>query len=143
MKSLATMLFLALLSTSAVAEMEKFGNFEVNYSVITTDSLVPVIAKAYGIERSPRRAMLTVSVTEPTAGGALRHVSAAVDANIVNQFAQVLPVKMRSINEGTATYYLGDFAIAPPDYLRFTLSISGAALGRTLKVDFQKNFLEP
>lgn len=141
MKSLATMLFLALLSASAAAEMEKFGNFEVNYNVITTDSLVPVIAKAYGIERSPRRGMLTVSVTEPSAGGVSRHIGAAVEVSIVNQFAQVMPLKMRSINEGKAIYYLGDFALAPPDYLRFSLSIGGPELGKTLKIDFQKNFL--
>lgn len=71
MKKLAKMLFCALLAVSmpAFAEMEKFGGLEVNYSVITTDTLTPAIAKVYGIERSPRRGMLTVAVVEPKAGG--------------------------------------------------------------------------
>jgi len=145
MKTLSKMLFTTLLivSMSALAGMEKFGNLEVNYNVITTDTLTPAIAKVYGIERSPRRGMLTVAVTEPQASGAPRHVNADIAASAVNLMDQVLMVKMRSIQEGNAVYYIGDFRIAPPDTLRFILKVGGMEAGKAHKIEFQKNFPAP
>lgn len=52
-------------------------------------------------------------------------------------------VKMRSIKEGSAIYYIGDFGFAPPDTLRFTLRISGIGSGKTHKIEFHKNFPAP
>lgn len=142
MKTLSKMLFTALLavSMSALAGVEKLGNLEVNYNVITTDTLTPAIAKVYGIERSPRRGMLTVAVTEPQASGPSRHVETDVAASAVNLIDQVMTVKMRGIREGNAVYYIGDFRIAPPDTLRFTLKVGA---GKTHKIEFQKNFPAP
>lgn len=145
MKTLSKMLFTALLavSMSALAGVEKFGNLEVNYNVITTDTLTPAIAKVYGIERSPRRGMLTVAVTDRETSGVLRHVPVDIAASSVNLMDQVITVKMRSIREGSAIYYIGDFGIAPPDTLRFTLKVSGTEVGKAHKVEFQKNFPAP
>lgn len=142
MKSLATILLFTLLGffVSASAETERIGNLEVNYNVITTDSLIPVIAKAYGIERSPKRGLLTVAVTETSPGAAPRHINALIDATIVNQFAQIMNVRMRPISEGSAIYYLGDFGIAAPDYLRFSLQNGVTETGKPYKIEFQRNF---
>ncbi len=145
MKTLAKMLFCALLAVSmpAFAEMEKFGSLEVNYSVITTDTLTPAIAKAYGIERSARRGMLTVAVVEPGKEGRSRHVSADVAVSATNLMDKVRAVKMRSVEEGSAIYYIGDFGVAPPDTLRFTMKISGVDVGKARTIEFQKNFPAP
>lgn len=56
---------------------------------------------------------------------------------------KVHAIKMRSVEEGSAIYYIGDFGIAPPDTLRFTLKISGVEVGKAHKIEFQKNFPAP
>lgn len=145
MKALAVTLLLGLLACAvpARAEIEKFGNVDVNYNVITTDTLSPAIAKAYGIERSSRRGLLTVAITQPNENGLPRHVSASVAANALNLVEQMLKINLRRIEEGNATYYIGDFALAPPDRLRFTIDITETAAKKAYKIEFQKDFQTP
>ncbi|MBS4098092.1 MAG: DUF4426 domain-containing protein [Sulfuricella sp.] len=131
---------LLMLSVPAYAEIEKFGNVDVNYNVITTDTLSPAMAKAYGIKRSNLRGMLTIALTQPSDGGQLKHVGANVSATVINMVEQLHDIKIRSITEGGATYYIGDFAIAPPDRLRFVINITETDAKKAYKVEFQKDF---
>lgn len=142
MKTLTQMLLfsLALLSVPASAEIEKFGNVDVNYNVITTDTLSPQVAKAYGIKRSKHRLMLTVAVSSPNEKGLPTPIPAKVSANYVNMMAQQRVLRMRSIKEDEALYYIGDFAFSVPDTLRFTLNVTESGAEKPRKIEFQRSF---
>lgn len=142
MKTLTSIFLLCLISISfpARAEMQKFGDVEINYNVVTTDTLAPKVARAYGILRSKNRLLLTVVITRPDEGGLPRPVSADVTAQSVNMIQQQRPIKMRSINEGEAIYYIGDFDFTSPDFMRFTLNIAESGAGGPYKIEFQRNF---
>lgn len=142
MKTLTNMLLFSLLflCAPAYAEIEKFGNVDINYNVITTDTLSPQVAKAYGIKRSKHRLLLTVAVSKPNENGLPMPIRADVTAYSVNMMAQHRTIKMRNINEGGAVYYIGDFGFASPDSLRFTLNVSEPGAEKPHKIEFQRNF---
>ena len=89
---------LALLAVTAEAEIQKFGDLDVNYNVITTDTLAPQVAKAYGIKRSKNRLLLTVAASRLDEKGVPRAVDAEVKAYTVNMIAQHRKINMRPIH---------------------------------------------
>lgn len=142
MKILTRMLLfsLALVAVAAEAEIQKFGDLDVNYNVITTDTLAPQVAKAYGIKRSKNRLLLTVASSRPDEKGVPRAVDADVKAYTVNMIEQHHKINMRRISEGEAIYYVGDFGYATPDFLRFTVNVTEPGSNKPHKIEFQRNF---
>jgi hypothetical protein len=118
-----------LCSVAAVAHAEisqKFGQLEIHYNALTTDELSPEVARAYKIERSKTRGLLTVSVLKQNRMGAASPVPAKITVYATNLSQQLANVQMREIREGTAIYYLGEFRVAPPDTLKFNATVEVA-----------------
>ena len=132
---------LCLCSASAVAHAEiaqKFGPYEVHYNALTTDELLPEVARAYKIERSKTRGMVTMSVLKQNEVGVLAPVPARLTVYVTNLNQQLANVEMREIKEGTAIYYLGEFRVTPPDTLKFTATVEVAGEPRRDLVFNQK-----
>lgn len=142
MKTLTSMLlfYLIFFSLPVHAEIQKIGDVEINYNVVTTDTLSPQVAKAYGISRSKNRLLLTVAVTRMDEMNIPRTIAAEVTAHTVNMIEQQRQIRMRNINEGEANYYIGEFSLASPDFLRFTLNVAEPGAPRPHKIEFQRNF---
>jgi hypothetical protein len=120
---------LCLCSVAAVAHAEisqKFGPLEIHYNALTTDELLPEVARSYKIERSKTRGLLTISVLKRNKMGAASPVPAKITVYVTNLSQQLASVEMREIREGTAIYYLGEFRVAPPDTLKFTATVDVA-----------------
>lgn len=110
--------------TAAHAEIsQKFGPLEIHYNALTTDELLPEVARAYKIERSKTRGLVTMSVLKRNKLGVLTPVPAKITIYATNLNQQLANVTMREITEGTAIYYLGEFRVTPPDTLKFTATI--------------------
>ena len=131
---------LIVLSFPAHAEIQKFGDVDVNYNVVTTDTLAPQVARAYGIQRSKNRLLLTVAVSRMDERNIPRPVSADVTAHTVNMIEQQRQIRMRNINEGEAIYYIGDFSFATPDFLRFTVNVAEPGAAKPYRIEFQRNY---
>ncbi len=117
---------LCLCSIAAVAHAEisqKFGPLEIHYNAITTDELLPEVARSYKIERSKTRGLLTVSVLKQNKMGAASPVPAKITVYATNLTQQLANITMREVKEGTAIYYLGEFRVVPPDTLKFTATV--------------------
>lgn len=112
--------------TAFAEKAEKFGSLEIHYNALTTDELLPEVARAYKIERSKTRGIATISVLKKNKLGALTPVPAKLTVYVTNLQQQLVSVPMREIKEGTAIYYLGDFRVAPPDTLKFTATVETA-----------------
>jgi hypothetical protein len=118
-----------LCSVAAVAQAEisqKFGPLEIHYNALTTDELLPEVARAYKIERSKTRGLLTVSVLKQNPMGAASPVPAKISVYATNLSQQLANIQMREIREGTAIYYLGEFRVTAPDTLKFTATVEVA-----------------
>jgi hypothetical protein len=139
MKRLLAALCLCSVAAAAHAEIsQKFGTLEIHYNALTTDELLPEVARAYKIERSKTRGLVTMSVLMPNKLGVLTPVPAKITAYVTNLNQQLANVTMREINEGTAIYYLGEFRVAPPDTLRFTATVEVAGEPKREMVFTQK-----
>ena len=120
---------LCLCSIAAVAHAEisqKFGPLEIHYNALTTDELLPEVARAYKIERSKTRGLVTMSVLKQNRIGAPSPVPAKLTVYVTTLSQQLANVEMREIREGTAIYYLGEFRVTPPDTLKFTATVEVA-----------------
>jgi hypothetical protein len=117
---------LCLCSVAAVAHAEiaqKFGPIEVHYNALTTNELLPEVARAYKIDRSKTRGMVTMSVLKKNEVGALSPVPAKLTIYATNLNQQLTNIEMREIKEGSAIYYLGEFRVTPPDTIKFTATV--------------------
>jgi len=134
---------LCLCSVAAVAHAEisqKFGPLEIHYNALTTDELSPEVARAYKIERSKTRGLVTMSVLMRNKLGVMKPVPAKISLYATNLNQQLANVEMREINEGTAIYYLGEFRVTPPDTLKFTATVEVAGEPKREMVFNQKFF---
>jgi hypothetical protein len=127
MKRLFAALFLCTVAAAAHAEIsQKFGPLEIHYNALTTDELLPEVARTYKIERSKTRGLLTVSVLKQNKVGVATPVPAKLTVYVTNLSQQLANVEMREVREGNAVYYLGDFRVIPPDTLKFTATVDVA-----------------
>jgi hypothetical protein len=120
---------LCLCSVAAIAHAEisqQFGPLQIHYNALTTDELQPEVARAYKIERSKTRGLVTMSVLKQNKVGVPTPVPAKLSVYVTNLSQQLANVEMREVKEGTAIYYLGEFRVAPPDTLKFTTTIEVA-----------------
>ena len=113
------------------------GDHVVHFSALATDQLPPDVAKAYGIVRSPERAMLNVSVLQEADNKA---VTAEVTVNVVNLTGQLKNVAMRQIDEGDAIYYIGETRVANRETLVFDISVKPEGVDIPSQVRFQRQF---
>lgn len=133
-------LFALLIAPAVQAEQaQKFGNLEVHYNAMLSSELLPDVAKSYKIDRSKTRGLLTVSVLKKNPVGMAQPVPAKLTAYLVNLNNQLGNISMREIREGTAIYYLGEFRVAPPDTLKFTVTVETAGEPRH-EVTFSQKF---
>lgn len=124
MKHLLAALCLGVAAAGAHAEIaQKFGPIEIHYNALTTDNLLPEVAGTYKIERSKTRGLVTLSVLKRNPVGVPTPVPAKLSVYVTNLNQQLAQVPMREIREGTAIYYLGEFRVAPPDTLKFTVTV--------------------
>ncbi len=141
MKQLLAVLALCSMTVGAQAEIsQKFGPLEIHYNALTTDQLLPEVARAYGIERSKTRGLVTMSVLKQNKVGVLTPVPAKLSVYLTNLNQQLTTVDMREIKEGTAIYYLGEFRVTPNDTLKFNAAVEVAGEPRREMVFTQKFF---
>ena len=140
MRTLLAVLTMCVMSGLAHAEKaQKFGNIEIHYNALTTDDLLPEVARAYKIERSKTRGLLTISVLKKNPMGVAVPVPAKITMQAVNMTQQLSPLVMREIKEGTAVYYLAEFRVAAPDTLTFSGAIETQGEPRR-EVKFSQTF---
>lgn len=140
MKRLLAALCLSAVASVAHAEIsQKFGDVEVHYNALTTDELLPEVARAYKIERSKTRGLVTMSVLKPNKMGVLMPVPAKLSVYATNPTQQLAHIDMREVKEGTAVYYLGEFRVSPPAKLKFTATVEVAGDPKR-EMSFEQSF---
>ena len=124
MKRLLATLFLCAVTAVAHAEIsQKFGPLEIHYNALITDELLPEVARAYKIERSKTRGLVTISVLKQNQVGVRLPVPARITVYTTNPSQQLANIALREVREGSAIYYLGEFRVTPPDTLKFTATV--------------------
>ncbi|MBN8760931.1 MAG: hypothetical protein BGO61_08610 [Thiobacillus sp. 65-69] len=140
MKALLFAWLLGIAPLFAHAEIvQRFGPLEIHYNALSTDELLPDVARAYKIERSKTRGLLTMSVLKRGADGRLSPVPAKIAVYATHPSLQLATIDMREIQEGTAIYYLGEFRMTPPATLKFNATVETAGEPRR-ELSFEQAF---
>jgi len=117
--------FLLAMQTIAYAESSQMvGNYIVHYNAISTESLPPAVARAYGITRSKNRGLLNISVLKK--GGGFEGVEADIDVSATNLTGQLRDINLRKIQEQKAIYYISEFSVADRETLDFSIKVTTA-----------------
>lgn len=117
-----------------------FGDYTLQYSAITTDTLTPEIARSYNIQRSASRGLMTISVLKKQDGAPSVPVAAKVDAQAVNMTGQFKDMKVREVRDGPAIYYIGDVSVSDEETLVFTVNATPEGGTSPLSVRFQREY---
>jgi hypothetical protein len=126
---------------SSQESFQDFGNYEVHFNAVRTDSLTPEVARAYNIERSKNRVLLNVTVLHKEADHAPRKpVDGKVDVDAYNLNGQLKPLEMRRISEGEAIYNVGEVSISGSEILVFDIKVTPVNETKPLEVKFKREF---
>ncbi len=125
----------------ATESFQDFGNYSIHYNALRTDTLLPDVARSYGIQRSPNRVMLTVTMLrkdgEQSTG---TPVDGTVDVSAYNLNGQMKGIDMRRISEGDAIYYVGEVSISGSEILVFDIQASPTGESMPMQVKLQREF---
>lgn len=131
------LLLCCMTSSAAVAEQRQvFGDFVVHYSAQSSSELSPEVAKQYSLSRSPRLALVMITVQKKT-GDAVR---AAVTGQARNLLGQTQALELREIEEGASIYYLGLLSISNRETQAFALSIRPEGSPHSYELRFNQQF---
>jgi hypothetical protein len=119
-----------------------FGNYEVHFNALRTDSLTADIARSYGIQRSTNRVMLNVTLLHKQADQAPRTpVNATVQVDAYNLNGQLKNLEMRRVSEGEAIYYIGETSISGSEILVFDIKVTPEGATQPLEVKLKREFV--
>jgi hypothetical protein len=125
----------------ATESFQDFGNYSIHYNALRTDTLLPDIARSYGIKRSPNRVMLTVTLLHKEGGQAPgKPVDGTVEVSAYNLNGQMKGIEMRRVSEGDAIYYIGEVSISGSEILVFDIQASPSGESEPMRVKLQREF---
>jgi hypothetical protein len=132
---------LLLLCTPVQAESQKFGDFEVLYTVVNSTFVEPAVASRYQIVRAKDRAFVNLVVLANPDTDEEHGVNAKIEGRtwdlLQNQF-----LEFREIREGDAIYYIADFQFSSEELRFFDLTLLPEGASRSYRLKFQHKVYE-
>jgi hypothetical protein len=141
MRRLFTLLFCSLAlaglgPTAQAQQSERFGPFELHYSVVNTTFLEPRVAAAYGITRGEKRAILNLAVREHLDEGGTEARSMLLEGRtwdlMQNQF-----LEFQEVREGPAIYYIAEFKFINEEWRFFEVDFRPEGAEKTYTFKFK------
>ena len=133
---LTTLFWLALLPGQTLAQqMEKFGRFELYYSVVNTTFLDPKIASTYGIARGEKRAIINLAVRENLADGSTSRAMKLQGRTW--DLIQSQTLEFKEVREGDAIYYIAKFQFINEEWRFFEIDFRPTGGDQTYTFKFK------
>jgi hypothetical protein len=127
-------------SQGAQPNTQDFGDYIVHYSAISTNQLVPEVAKSYGIERSGHRGLLNIAV-QAKGNDQTHMVGADVSAEVADLSGHRTPIAVRETSENGDVDYLGEFPLESSGAYLFTVKITPAGHVQPYVVKFNQDYI--
>lgn len=129
-------LYLTLCAVAAAQQSERFGPYELHYSVVNTTFLDPAVAARHHITRGQRRAIINLALREHRNGETLAIPMLLQGRTwdlIQNSF-----LDFREIREGDAIYYIADFRFINEEWRFFEIDFRPEGGDRTHTLRFRQ-----
>jgi len=134
----AALIGLVLLPCAVLAQQsERFGPYELYYSVVNTTFLEPKVAASYGITRGRKRAFVNLSLRERTEGAGTAARTMVLRAHARDLMQRQRQLEFREIREGDAIYYIAEFPFANEEWLLFEIEFTPEGAGETYTYSFK------
>ena len=135
----ALLLGLALLPCVGLAqESERFGPYELHYSVVNTTFLDPAVAAGYGITRGQQRAIVNLSLRQHREKGATKAHAMTLEGRVRDLIQTQRKLEFREIRESDAIYYIAEFPFINEEWLFFTIEFQPEGSDRTYTHSFKR-----
>ena len=122
-------------------QSQDFGEYVVHYNALNTNLIPPQVAQAYGIQRSPSRALLNITVLKKVMDNPGTPVKAEIMTTATNLTGQRRQIEMREILEPEgAVYYIAEFPVHNMETWRFEIDVRIAGEHEPLMVKFKQQF---
>lgn len=119
----ATLAWSGFASHAALAgQSERFGQYVIYYSALSTDLLPADIARRQGFERSSHVGLVNVTILRD-AGGTQQPATGSVRGTATNLSGQSTPIVFRPVKDAGGISWLGTFPISGSDTFRFELVV--------------------
>ena len=134
---LLLMVAAALHNPAAAQQSERFGPYEVFYSVVNTTFLEPDVAATYNIKRGKRNAIINLAVREHVGSGS--EPRAMLLDGRTWDLIQGQPLEFQEVREGEAVYYIAEFGFINEEwrFFEFDFRPQGATETYTFKFKHQ------
>ncbi len=133
---------LAVPTNSPAQQSLDLGEYIVHYNALNTSLLSPQMTQAYGIQRSPNKAMLIITPLKKEENSVTgTPVHADVTASAVNLSGQRRSIEMREISDlSGAVYYIGVMTVYNLERFKFTVNVKIDGLDELAVVEFSQQF---
>ena len=116
-----------------------FGEYTVRVNALTTDQLLPEVARGYGITRSTARVLLNVSVSQGDSS-AVQSTPAQLSVSVRNLSNQVKGIDMREAIVEDVIYYIGELGVSHGETLVFDIDVSPVGIDEPYRLRYRKQF---
>lgn len=117
---------------------ERFGPFELHYSVVNSTFIEPSVAAEYGLRRGRRRAILNLSLREHLDDGTTVARRMDLDGSSRDLTAQSITFDFIEVQEGPAIYYIGEFKFINREYRFFDVTFNAKGDTRRYEFNYKK-----
>mgnify|MGYP003110146933 CR=1 FL=1 len=134
---------LALLALPAQAQLsERYGPYELHYSVVNTSFLAPEIAARYQLTRGRNYAILNLAVREHLDDGSTEARAMRLQGSATDLLNKQQVLDFQEIREGSAIYYIAEFRFIDEEWLRFEVDFRPEGGTRSYRFELRKQLYE-
>ncbi len=125
---------------AAAQQSERFGPYELHYSVVNTTFLEPRVASTYGIVRGKNRAILNLAVREHV-GDSTRPRSMLLQGS-TRDLITAQALEFQEVREGEAVYYIAEFRFINEEWRFFTVDFRPEGAEETFRFELKHQLYE-
>ena len=131
---------LGLCAQAAAQQSERFGPYELHYSVVNSTFVQPEVAAQYGIVRGKNRAFLNLAVREHV--GDITEPRAMKMEGRTWDLIQSQVLTFQEIREGPAIYYIAEFKFINEEWRFFEFDFAPEGSERSYRFKFRHQLYE-
>lgn len=128
-------ILISLSFNSSAENLTRFGDYVIHHTALSTDILLPEVARVYKIKRSKDRGMINIVV---------QHNGKGVGANVTgtgsNLNGQLKHLEFNEIKDGDVTYYISTFRVTNKEVINFKINVQPEGASNSHLVQFNKEF---
>lgn len=133
-----TLLCLMFCGAAQAQLSERYGDYELHYSVVNTTFLEPAVAAQYGLARGSRRAIINLSLREHLEDGSTVAREMSLEGRSWDLTQAQVNFDFVEVREGPALYYIGEFKFINREWRFFEINFSPDGSEEALSLEFKQ-----